>query len=311
MWAGLALGLYVLVISLSGSAIVFRQELNRALCQRDGYVCEPPFVTWVARLHGELLGGWTGMMWNGVGAIAVAVMCLTGAVLWWTGKGGWWQRVSIRRNSSRRRLFRDLHNMLGFWFFLLLVLWASTGIYFAFPDIINLPTSWLLRTRAARRPHPCSCSTRLRHSRPAFRSHLRSLREDTLGRAWASPGGSLRYGCFDVVEGSRTTTGPKLMKLQHPLPLVVRSSNSQFTSSVSCPFWTHAITTTPFSTRRSSASLALHRRPFDTGTAPFTRLPADREFWSASGCSLWLPLLGLSIQGKRLSQHRETGLVTR
>ncbi len=143
MWAGLALGLYVLVISLSGSAIVFRQELNRALCQRDGYVCEPPFVTWVARLHGELLGGWTGMMWNGVGAIAVAVMCLTGAVLWWTGKGGWWQRVSIRRNSSRRRLFRDLHNMLGFWFFLLLVLWASTGIYFAFPDIINLPTSWL------------------------------------------------------------------------------------------------------------------------------------------------------------------------
>jgi hypothetical protein len=33
--------------------------------------------------------------------------------------------------------------MLGFWFFLLIFLWAVTGIYFSFPDIVNVPAEWL------------------------------------------------------------------------------------------------------------------------------------------------------------------------
>src|SRR5215469_15104161 len=32
LWTGLAIGIYILVISLSGSMIVFRRELDRALC---------------------------------------------------------------------------------------------------------------------------------------------------------------------------------------------------------------------------------------------------------------------------------------
>ncbi len=135
LWTGLVIAVYVLVICLSGSAIVFRREMDQAFCMRDGLVCEPAFVTWLADFHGQLLAGRTGLRWNGVGALAVTLMCLTGAVIWWPGKSGWWRRISVQRGASGRRFVWELHNMLGFWSFLLLFMWALTGIYFAFPDL--------------------------------------------------------------------------------------------------------------------------------------------------------------------------------
>ncbi len=143
LWTGLATGLYIVAICISGSAIVFRREMDRAFCLRDGRICEPAFVSWLSRFHGDLLGGFTGRHWNGVGSIMVTVMCVSGAILWWPRKRNWWRRLSIQRGSSGRPLLRDLHNVLGSWFFLLLILWALTGIYFAFPEVINTPTAWL------------------------------------------------------------------------------------------------------------------------------------------------------------------------
>lgn len=140
LWTGLAIGLYVLAICLSGSVIVFRREISRALCDR----CEPPFVTWLANFHGDLLAGRVGLMWNGIGAMAVTAMCITGAVLWWPGRRGSWVRsITVQRGSTGRRFLRELHNTLGFWAFLLIVLWAVTGMYFAFPDVVNALTEWL------------------------------------------------------------------------------------------------------------------------------------------------------------------------
>lgn len=135
LWTGLVIAVYILVICLSGSAIVFRREMDQAFCMRDGLVCEPAFVTWLADFHGQLLAGRTGLRWNGVGALAVTLMCITGAVIWWPGKSGWWRRISVQRGASGRRFVWELHNMLGFWSFLLLFMWALTGIYFAFPDL--------------------------------------------------------------------------------------------------------------------------------------------------------------------------------
>ncbi|MGH8206151.1 MAG: PepSY domain-containing protein, partial [Steroidobacteraceae bacterium] len=34
LWTGIGVGLYIFVVSLSGSAIVFRRELDKALCPR-------------------------------------------------------------------------------------------------------------------------------------------------------------------------------------------------------------------------------------------------------------------------------------
>jgi uncharacterized iron-regulated membrane protein len=141
LWTGLAIGLYVLAICISGSVIVFRRELGRAFSTGSG---EPTFVTWLASFHGDLLSGRVGLMWNGIGAIAVTAMCVTGAVLWWPGwRGNWLRSVTVQRAATGRRFLRELHNTLGFWAFLLILLWALTGIYFAFPDAVNMLTEWL------------------------------------------------------------------------------------------------------------------------------------------------------------------------
>jgi uncharacterized iron-regulated membrane protein len=147
LWLGLAIGLYILVISVSGSLIVFRRELDRALCpgtlvvtpsgRRFIAVCEPAFVTWVAEFHDHLGGGRTGLLVNGLGAVAITVMCVTGAVIWWPGRKRWRRSLTLHRGVGSRRLIWDLHSVLGFWLLLLVLMWSVTGIYFAFPALFN------------------------------------------------------------------------------------------------------------------------------------------------------------------------------
>lgn len=204
LWTGLALGLYIIVISLSGSAIVFRRELDLALCPQiirvkpsgarlsdaqlaaaarelargrfwqpdvhvevrgarvpgaavevwylfrggryerlldpytgqdlgDAVACEPAFVTGIAELHDDLLGGELGRAVNGAGAGVVLLMGLTGLVLWWRGTAPWRRSVQLRWNAPWRIFIRDLHSVLGFWILALLLLWGVSGAYFAFP----------------------------------------------------------------------------------------------------------------------------------------------------------------------------------
>jgi uncharacterized iron-regulated membrane protein len=201
LWLGVGVGLYVLLICLSGSAIVFRREMDRTFCPRiimvspsgprltnaeleaharaayrgfeprqveirgprtpgaatevwyvggtvtqerlfnpytgedlgDTVACEPRLVSSIAELHDRLLGGRNGLLVNGVGSIIVTLMCASGAVIWWTGIGSRQRRMTLRRGVGWRRFVLDLHNMLGFWLFLFVVLWALTGIYFGFP----------------------------------------------------------------------------------------------------------------------------------------------------------------------------------
>jgi uncharacterized iron-regulated membrane protein len=139
LWLGVAISLYVLVISLSGSVIVFRRELDRALCPGPGttIACEPAAVTWLAELHDNLLADHTGRLVNGVGAILIVVLAIAGLVVWWPGRSSWWRRMSVRRGVGGRRFTLDLHNMLGFWLFIFVFVWALGGIYFGFPDVFN------------------------------------------------------------------------------------------------------------------------------------------------------------------------------
>lgn len=140
LWIGIALGLYIALISLTGSAIVFRRELDKTFCGEtpNGLpACEPPLVTWFVELHDHLLAGRTGLLVNGIGAVLILVTCITGLVLWWPGRARWWPRMSIRASSSGPRFLRELHNVVGFWLFALVFLWALTGIYFAFPTIFH------------------------------------------------------------------------------------------------------------------------------------------------------------------------------
>jgi uncharacterized iron-regulated membrane protein len=134
LWGGIGLSLYILVICVSGSAIVFRRELNKSLCPTG---CEPHFVSALAAFHDDLSSGRTGRWLNGLGAIAVTLLAVSGAILWWPGAGHLRRGMTVRRHLPWPRFVRELHGALGFWSMLLVLLWAVTGIYFAFPGPFN------------------------------------------------------------------------------------------------------------------------------------------------------------------------------
>lgn len=82
-------------------------------------------------LHFDLLGGRTGRIINGLGALCLLTMSVTGAVIWWPG---------IRRLRSAlgfgawRRVTWDLHNAIGIWTLVFIAMWAITGAAFVFPS---------------------------------------------------------------------------------------------------------------------------------------------------------------------------------
>lgn len=197
LWTGLAAGLYVLVISISGAALVFRIDLQRALhpdlftprasgpladpvaimesvsraypgqrlsgvdaptTSRPTYLAyvstpqqfttvlidpvsaevlgelpERSFVRTLQDLHYDLLGGRRGRTVNGVGAAALVVMGVTGIWVWWPGRGAWRRAITIDLGRRGNRLLWETHRAVGFWTVVLLLLWAITGMYFAFP----------------------------------------------------------------------------------------------------------------------------------------------------------------------------------
>ncbi len=207
LWAGIALGLYVLAVSLSGSAMVYRRELDNLLAARtiivtphgrrlsdtqllaaaraaypgihfsairihgprvpgeavevwylfgggrfgrgrierlfdpysgadlgDAVGREPAAISWIADLHENLLAGYTGLALNGAGSVLLMLVCVTGAVIWWPGRARWRRSLTLRRGVGWRRFTWDLHSVLGFWVFLLVLMWSVTGLYLAFQD---------------------------------------------------------------------------------------------------------------------------------------------------------------------------------
>src|SRR6266849_104457 len=132
LWLGMVAGLYILVMSVSGSIIVFRNDLES---NPESSVFR--VVEWLVDLHENLLFGMTGRRVNGIGAIFLTLLCLTGAVLWWPGITHWRRSLSVNWRSSFARLNWDLHSALGFWCFLFVAMWGISGAYFSFPQPFN------------------------------------------------------------------------------------------------------------------------------------------------------------------------------
>jgi uncharacterized iron-regulated membrane protein len=203
LWTGIGLGLYVLLSSVSGSAIVFRNELYKNLWPGPKLVAisgsrlskddlknavrktwpkysvtyiweakrpneatevwmEPDGVShpktkgrlvnpytgedlgpsrpvligvlaWFSDLHTNLLAGSTGRKVNGVMAILVVVLSITGLMIWWPGKGRVKRSLTIDARSNWKRLNWDLHTVVGFWMFAFVFIWGVTGVYLVFP----------------------------------------------------------------------------------------------------------------------------------------------------------------------------------
>jgi uncharacterized iron-regulated membrane protein len=140
LWSGIGLGLYVLFISVTGSVLVYRNEMYMAATPE---IDIPPggeipvgirFVSGLIELHDNFLVGDAGKAINGVGAIAVLLVAVTGLVIWWPGFRRWRRSLSLRRGVGWKRFIWDLHSALGFWSFALIVMFALSGVYLCFPE---------------------------------------------------------------------------------------------------------------------------------------------------------------------------------
>ena len=92
---------------------------------------------WIRRLqdlHFDLVGGRTGRVLNGVGALCLLVAGISGLHLW-----------------SRRRL-RDVHRTIGILIVPLLIAWAVTGAYYAFPQPLRSVVNALMPLTAVQPP---------------------------------------------------------------------------------------------------------------------------------------------------------------
>jgi uncharacterized iron-regulated membrane protein len=203
LWAGIGVGIYVVAISISGSALVYRRELTSSFSRKVVVLADsgrrmsveelteqaqraypsyevdnvreaetpdgPDYVvlerahkrierlfdpytgadlgnahsavertlTWLADLHDNLLGGRTGRYVNGVGSCLVTLLSLTGAILWWPGIKNWRRSTTVSWKAHFPRLNWDLHNAMGFWCWLFVMMWGISGIYFCFPALFG------------------------------------------------------------------------------------------------------------------------------------------------------------------------------
>lgn len=208
LWLAITIGIYIIVVSVSGSAVVFRREVGMWLVPRTvpeavgiplageglaeavervyadyeilsivepqrrpnepvyvrllrdgeessrqfdqfkgvdmGDTFPPPMqvMEWFVDLHDNLLAGQVGRTINGIGGTLVLVIVLTGAVLWWPGKGRWLGSMVVRPARKSKPLTWQLHSALGFWAFAMLFVWALTAVYFAFPT----PFEWVINS---------------------------------------------------------------------------------------------------------------------------------------------------------------------
>jgi uncharacterized iron-regulated membrane protein len=204
LWIGLTLGVYLVVLSVTGSLSVLRPDVHRwfiprsvpmegarlagdalqdavrrtyplyevtdvferrrpdtpvmVTLQRDGTTVErlfdpyaardlglayPPIteaIEWVVDLHDNLLAGTTGRAVNGVGALLFLTLAMTGAIVWWPGVRRLGHSLVPGKPAKSARFARRLHNALGIWVLVLILIWAVSAVYFSFPD----PFEWTI-----------------------------------------------------------------------------------------------------------------------------------------------------------------------
>jgi len=60
-------------------------------------------------------------------------MSVTGLFVWWPGRSNWRRAFTVDFRRQWKRVTFDLHSAVGIWTLSLVMMWAVTGVYFAFP----------------------------------------------------------------------------------------------------------------------------------------------------------------------------------
>jgi len=80
-------------------------------------------------LHANLIRGEAhGVQVNGIGALCLLLLAITGLFLWWPGIKIWARGLRIGLGRSWRRINYDLHSAIGFWTLFIVFWWALSGI---------------------------------------------------------------------------------------------------------------------------------------------------------------------------------------
>lgn len=97
----------------------------------------PTGIWLIARLidlHDNLLAGPAGREVNGVGALALLLLAMTGLAIWWPGIETWHRSLTLHRGVGWRRSIWHLHSSIGFWSFAFIVVFGASGVYLSIPQ---------------------------------------------------------------------------------------------------------------------------------------------------------------------------------
>lgn len=117
-----------------------------------GELPEHPAIRTLQQLHYNLLGGRTGRTVNGVGAVAILVLCASGLVIWWPGRRRWRSGFTVDLSRDKRRVIWELHRAAGIWSVAFIALTAITGLSFVFPSAFRGVVGWVSPITVARAP---------------------------------------------------------------------------------------------------------------------------------------------------------------
>ena len=89
LWTGVTIGIYIILISVTGSLVVFRRDLSQwklgnvpageAVGQRRG----DDFLAWIVRMHFGRYGGMGVRITYVILGLFPAALFVTGAIMWW------------------------------------------------------------------------------------------------------------------------------------------------------------------------------------------------------------------------------------
>jgi uncharacterized iron-regulated membrane protein len=195
-WVGAVVAIWILMMSLSGVSLVFKDEIEEIICpppsvsvgekrmpfetlientqkkytgyKVTGFICPRAFsrpiqifavndkdkklalnadpytgailgpkqenetIEAVADLHHNLFNGKTGRAINGIGALCLFTLIVSGVVVWWRGIKDWASGFRFSFKGNFRRVNWNMHSAVGIWALPFLLIWSISGFYFGF-----------------------------------------------------------------------------------------------------------------------------------------------------------------------------------
>ena len=93
-------------------------------------------MSWLYRLHMQLLAGEFGSQVVGWSGVAMLVLLVSGVLAWWP-RGRWRKALAFKRDAAPIRRLRDLHKLFGLWSMMPLFVLVATGVLLALPAVMQ------------------------------------------------------------------------------------------------------------------------------------------------------------------------------